>query len=343
MNNLWRLTAILGICSLFYLPAAMAIETAKIITHGFVDVEFEKSNHDTLGDPNGSFDQVHFNLLTEYAASDTMSAKLNLEFEHSPITEDDTGSVAIEWSYLEYIVNNSIKIRAGKTLTPFGIYNEVHDATPTRPFIRIPWGIYASEKVGGFDMIPHHNTGLFLLGNHYLTGDVNLNYVLYVGNGENDVENSAEIDENKNKALGARVNISPTNDITLSGSYYKDKVGVAETEHKSANLIASYTPYPLLARAEYAVSKLGAVTEKSGYVEASYAINKFNPYFRYSMLDPDKDTSNDNWTELDIGVAYQLQPNVLLKLEDRSVRGKPGNIEINDDYNEIAAAVTVAF
>ena len=234
MNNLWRFKAILGICTLVYLPAALAIDTAKIITHGFVDAEFEKSNHDTLGDPNGSFDQVHFNLLTDYAVSDTMTAKLHLEFEHSPITEDGFGNVALEWSYLEYIVNNNIRMRVGKDLTPFGVYNEIHDATPTFPFIRIPYGIYSTEKVGGsFDMVPHHSTGISLLGNQYLSGDVNMNYVIYIANGENDTENPAEVDENKNKTIGARVKISPMNDLTLGVSYYKGQKGVAETDHKT--------------------------------------------------------------------------------------------------------------
>ena len=328
---------------MLYLPAAMAIDTANIITHGFVDAEFEKSNHDTLGDPNGSFDQVHFNLLTEYALSDTMTAKLDLEFEHSPVTEDGTGNVALEWSYIEYIVTNTTKIRAGKALTPFGIYNEIHDATPTRPSIRIPWGIFASEKVGGFDMIPHHSTGLYVLGNHFLTGDVNMNYVVYIANGENDVENAAEIDENKNKAVGARFWISPTSDISFGASYYKDQVGVLKTNHKSQGLSVVYTPFPFMARAEYATSKLDTVTETSGYAEVAYTVNKLTPFIRYDILDPDTNTSNDRWSELDIGIAYKLQPKAVLKLENRSVSGKPGNIEVNDDYNEIAAAVTVAF
>ena len=293
MNKLWLSTATLGICFLLYLPAAMAIDTAKIITHGFVDAEFEKSSHDTLGDPNGSFDQVHFNLLTEYAVSDTMTAKMHLEFEHSPSTEDGTGNIALEWSYLEYILNNTTKIRIGKNLTPFGIYNDIHDATPTRPSIRIPWGIFTPEKVGGFGMFAHHSTGLYLLGNHYLSDTMKMNYEVYVANGENDTENEAEADENKNKAVGARVGLSPMTDLTLGASYYKGQKGVAKTDHKAAGLSAEYTSYPFAVRAEYALSKLGAVTETSWYAETAYTINMLTPFIRYGMLDPDDNTVND--------------------------------------------------
>jgi len=157
------------------------------------------------------------------------------------------------------------------------------------------------------------------------------------------VENPAEVDENKNKTIGARFRITPMHDLTLGASYYKGQKGVAKIDHKTQGVSAEYTAFPFLARAEYVTSKLGTVTAKSAYAEAAYTINRSTPFVRYNILDPDDNIGNDKWTELDLGIAYELQPSVVLKLEDRAVGGKPGNSVIYDDYNEIAAAVTVAF
>jgi hypothetical protein len=331
---------------------AMANPADNIKVNGFVDFEYEISDDDVKGDTKGSFDSYHFNILTEYAVSEAVTAKLHLEYEHSPVFEghegdkdatSGSGELKVEWSYIEFLLSNTTKVRAGKNLTPFGIYNEIHDATPTYNSMRTPWGIYKAGSVGGHDTFPKFSTGLFLLGDHYTNNDMNINYVFYIANGENDTKNEAKEDENTNKAVGGRIGISPIEDINLSASIFNGKAGVAEADHSAWGVSAEYVPYPLAARAEYATSDNDTDEQESWYVEAAYSVKKLTPFFRYGWLDPDKTANDDEWEEAVIGINYQWQPNVVFKLENRSFGGNPGNSDVTEDYNEIGAAVTVAF
>lgn len=334
--------------TLLLLPyTANAVSMDHFRLNGFFDLEYEKSYSDDakIGDTKGSFDQYHFNLLMEFPVSDNLTVKGHVEYEHGPQLPGK-GELKIEWSYVEYLLSNSIRLKGGLALTPFGIYNEIHDATPTYLSVRPPLGIYKTTSVGGHAMFPKFSTGLFALGSYFTKGDFNLNYVLYIANGENFSKNEAEKDENSNKAIGGRVMISPINGLTVGGSYYagkKQTAATVEEDHTAWIGSAAYTFHPIGLRAEYALSDLGDTTQVGWYGEASYAIRKFTPYLRYGTFDPNDDTDNDEWTELVYGINYQVQPNLILKLENRQFTGESGNSKINDDYNEMAAAVTVAF
>jgi len=342
-----------GLLSIFIAPA-QALSIDKLKLNGFADIEYEKSNSDTEGDPNGSFDQYHFNLLTEYPINDTITAKLHVEWEHSPQHSPEIpggwGDIAVEWSYLEFVLNNAMRIRAGKNLTPFGIYNEIHDATPTYNSIRTPWSIYKTESIGAtYDFFPKFSTGIYLLGNHYGPSETSWNYIVYVANGENDTLNPAEEDENKNKALGGRLGVTLIEDLHLSASLYTGDKGVAKQGHTAWVASAEYIPFPLSVRGEYGRSKLdnaapatGSVTQVGWYAEASYAIKKFTPFFRFGANDPDNSISNDNWKETVVGVDYNVAKGVVFKVEWRSFGGDALK-SANNDYDEIGAAMTAAF
>ena len=332
-------------------PPASAVSLDQFKLNGFFDLEYEKADgpgHTTtpVGDEKGSFDQYHFNLLTEFPVSDTVTVKGHVEYEHGPSLEDQQGDIRIEWAYVEYLLNNAVTLRGGLANTPFGIYNEIHDATPTYLSIRTPWEIYKSPSIGGHAMFPKFNTGLFARGTYVVPGGVNLTYVGYVGNGENAVKNEAEKDDNENKAVGGQLMILPFNGVTVGGSYYQGEKQTSATtkdDHLAWAASLDLMLLPVGLRAEYASSHLGNVTQIGWYGEASYAVNKLTPYVRYGALDPDHAAGNDGWTGLVSGLHYRLQPNVALKAEHRHFSGESGNAKVNLDFNEWAAAITVAF
>lgn len=331
-----------GLISFWAFPGpAMAVSMSQLKLNGFFDIEYEKADG-PIGDEKGSFDQYHFNLLMEFPVSDTLFIKGHVEYEHGPQLPGN-GDIKIEWSYAEYLLSNALKLRAGMALTPFGIYNEMHDATPTYLSIRTPWEIYRSDKVGGSAMFPKFSTGLFALGSYFTEGDLALKYVIYAANGENTVKNPAENDDNSNKALGGRVMVSPISGLTVGGSYFTGKKGTASIDHDAWILSAEYAASLLGLRAEYASSKLGGDTQVGWYGEASYTISTLTPYTRYGSFDPKDDQANDEWTEWVWGVYYPLQPNAALKAEYRQFGGNSGNIKVTEDYNEWATALTVAF
>lgn len=170
---------------------AMAVSLEKLSINGFLDLEYEKADgpgHTTtpVADEAGSFDQYHFNLLMEFPVSDIVVAKGHIEYEHGPSLENQQGDITIEWAYIEYLFNNVVRLRGGLANTPFGLYNEIHDATPTYLSVRVPWEIYKTQAVGGHAMFPKFSTGVFILGRNALPAGVTLNYTAYLVNGEND-------------------------------------------------------------------------------------------------------------------------------------------------------------
>lgn len=316
----------------------------KLRLYGFFDLEFEKADN-FPGDKKGSFDQHRFNLLLEAPLNNKFSVKAHIEYEHSPKISSGSGKgdMTIEWAYAEYIINNNFRIRGGTFLTPFGLYNEVHDASPAYEFIRIPYGIYRTDTVGGFAIFPKFGTGINLTGNHFIGSNLNLTYDIYTANGENDTKNEAEDDENYNKAIGGRISITPYPDLTLGGSYYNGKKGTPAAPHTAFAGSLDYAPHPFHFRTEYASSELSGQREISWYAEGTYTIKKFNPYLRYGLLDPDDRISNDLWKVAVLGCAYKIQPDIILKLEDRIFEGDTANTAVKTDYNEIGAALAVAF
>lgn len=329
---------------------AIAVSLENLSINGFLDLEYEKADgpgHTTtpVGDENGSFDQNHFNLLMEFAVSDTVTVKGHVEYEHGPQLPAQ-GAIQVEWSYVEYLVSNHMTLRGGLALTPFGIYNEIHDATPSYIPIQIPWEIYRTTSVGGHAMFPKFSTGLFALGRNVLPAGIGLNYVAYVANGENNTKNEAEKDENSSKAIGGQVMISPLDGVTVGGSYYQGEKQMAPTigqDHVAWAGSLDLGLHPIGVRAEYASSHLGSVTQNGWYGELSASVKRLTPYVRYGGFDPDQNAGDDGWRALISGLNFRVQPSVVLKVEHRHFSGEPSNTKVNQDYNEAAGAIAVAF
>src|SRR3990172_11638531 len=96
---------------------ARAVSMDNFKLNGFFDLEYEKADgpgHPTaaVGDEKGSFDQYHFNLLMEFPVSDKLTVKGHIEYEHAPQLPSK-GDLKIEWSYPEYLLSNSTKLRGG--------------------------------------------------------------------------------------------------------------------------------------------------------------------------------------------------------------------------------------
>jgi len=345
MKKLFILLFLIGMA---FVPATvMAVSMDDFKLNGFIDLEYEKADgpgHPVtpVGDEKGSFDQYHFNLLMEFAVNNQLTVKGHLEFEHSPKVPQ-TGEIKVEWAYLEYIFNNSMKIRGGSFLTPIGIYNEIHDATTTYNSVRTPWGIYKADKIGGFAMFPKFGTGIIFIGNYNSDSDMYINYAVYILNGENTVNNDAEKDDNSNKAVGGQLMLSPISGLIIGGSYFTGEKGIAEDDHSVWFGTLDYNTNQINLRAEYASSELNETNETGWYSELAYRIKSVTPYIRYGTLDPDTDLNNDKWTEIVYGLNYEIKPGFIVKLENRHFGGEANNSKVSENYNELGASVNVAF
>lgn len=131
----------------------------------------------------------------------------------------------VERAYMEWKKFQSAKIRAGRMLTPYGIWSQDHGA-PAVISTRLPMYVvpaYVSSK------IPGNVTGLELLGDLNIFRNFFINYAAYVANDDTDQDSNADKEGNKSdKAVGGFLNfkIIPADTITfdIGGSGYNGRV-----------------------------------------------------------------------------------------------------------------------
>jgi hypothetical protein len=121
------------------------------------------------------------------------------------------GAIEVERAYVEYTLHSLLRARAGRFLTPWGIWNVDHGSpviiATMRPYII------------GEGFFPEAQTGFEFFGN-YGFGDATAGYHVTLSNGRGPVEQYADFDTNK--ALGARLwlNMKYVGDLTFGASAY---------------------------------------------------------------------------------------------------------------------------
>jgi len=338
---------------------ACAVAWEDVYFHGYMDFLYKQNTKaeapddpNTPSPTNGSFDFRHLTFLADIHVMPELWIKTNVEFDHTPDTELGFGGIIMEYGFAEYMVQDWLKLRAGKSLTPYGIFNEVHDASPTYLSVNVPELVYKADTKGGFAFIPKWVTGLSALGNTSPCGGCEFDYVIYVGNGESVGVNEGQFDSNHNKAVGGRAQISFNDEQFLAGlSAFYDEAAVSPTnltESHWAYLISlNYNLSNLNLKAEYGQSRLGSRTESAGYLQSSYRIGRYTPYLMVQSIDPSDLQSDDYWNIYMAGVNVRVNKHMFLKFEWReNSRGK-NNIGIiksgNEDFGEFKSALTIYF
>ncbi len=106
------------------------------------------------------------------------------------------GGIIIERAWLEYRWNEHLRVRMGRWLTPYGIWNIDH-GSPTLLASRQPF-------IVGSDFMPEAQTGVQVLGEHRY-GDYRLQYFATLSNGRGPTDESVDLDDNK--AVGATLRL----------------------------------------------------------------------------------------------------------------------------------------
>ncbi|MBF0170273.1 MAG: porin [Nitrospinae bacterium] len=328
--------------------------------HGFFDMEyhqasaFEGMERGDASDPsNGAFRQHHVNFFVDARVRPDLVAKAHIEMEYGADTELGYGGIILEYGFIDYALRGDLlRLRAGKLLTPFGFYNEIHDSSPAFLSVSIPWVLYKGSAMGGFSALPKWITGLSFTGGYDLPkGHHDLNYALYIGNGESVGSNDHYYDDNPNKAVGARVEFvthKETFKAALSG-YYGDKAVTPEKraeQHSAAVLSLEYAPGPLNIHGEYAWAAVAGWRESVWYLMASYRLGKLTPYARYQFIDPDDEEGNDTWGAATGGINYLVNSNLIFKAEHTIHDRGSENLAIahdTPDFSETQVALTLFF
>lgn len=323
--------------------------------HGYLTIEAEISSKDSVG-RRGTFDLHHFNLIGNYILTGRARVFGEIEWEHG--TDSDSregggnkaGFVRVERAWFEYEFSEKFKLRLGKFLTPYGIYNEIHDAAPAYDTSVLPQSIYGKHE-NPFGQIQRFYAK-FAIG-ALVTGTLefgrnSLQYKVLVSNGRGAAP--FEQDDNNDKGIGLRL-LSDLQDLNLKIGYsvYSDRNGLArQTRQTSQVWDLRFEHGKLRWNAEFARVVLGTAgtaphdqISNAGYGEIAYQLlTRQTILARYDIFDPNTHRASDVQRDLTIGTSIQVLRQTLAKAElhFRHEQGTP-----NSNYVLAIASLAVVF
>ncbi len=336
--------------------------------HGFFDIRAEVGDGDDSA-KRWTFDQHRLTVIWLFDLDNRSRILFETSYEHGPELSSSSmeGKIHLPKAYWEFMASDAAKIRVGKFLPPFGIYNERHDATPTLIPTKLPSSVYGMHVIGhgGNDDHGDHTdslgqkgrvyarlgTGLWLLGREYLNG-WELEYHAYLINGRGEEQN--EKDGNANKGIGGRLVVGPPGGTTRIGiSAYRDRNDMqsnAKQQTAAVDLEFAYADFFLEGAAIFAgfemTDSLGGLTGKMHhhlgyYVMAGYTFfDRLTPFAYYDIVDHDPDGPGGGETDLTVGINHNLRQSVYLKGE---VHFRSFEEEGKDSNKMLITSLAVAF
>lgn len=308
---------------------AATAHSAEWRWNGYFGANYEDSTNAVTD--NGAFDTFVLTMISNVKIDEKLRLVGQIDWEHAPYFEvqgsdpsnrtlvnRSSGEVTLSNAYGEYKVADYLKIRAGKFFAPIGIYNLLFYALPTYPFMKIPRAsVYLKGSTSQTDatFFQRYAQGV------WLAGDIPaalLSYDVYVSNGKNSTADHK--DDNAAKGVGGKLQLNASiGDISIKPlvSYYTDKY-IESSRVKEQNTILpgiDITAGDLVVRGEYAVSGIkndsatGTKKLSAYYAEAYYTIlEKYTPYARYEVSDPNTDVADNKEMETTVGVSYHIIP-----------------------------------
>jgi hypothetical protein len=350
-----RTFALAAVCMLAAFPA-FTIDWERVSINGYTSFEFEKMlNREGAGDPNGSFDADLFDIVLNFQISDQIRVSTDLTWEHGAATEDNRGNVAVEYAFVEYTFSDLFKVRAGKFLTPFGVFNQIHTAKPAFLSVKEASSTNNPSRIvdGAGRFFPRWGAGIAFQGDG-LMGDMEFDYDVLIANGEQDNTNPFEEDDNSSKSVTARFRFEPIDTVQLGASLYYDRFseGSELDSIRSVGIEVDWQISRARVLAEVVSGSRrhesgGSTTQLGWFIQPSWHFeNGLTPYVRYDWIDPDTDRPNDEGRGFIVGVNWEASRWFMIKVENNWFKGRsetslaqyPGR-----GYSELKAAVVLGF
>jgi len=348
-------------CALLFLPILSSGQIKdKITINGYSSFEFEYQFDEVgKGDRNASFDADLFDIVLNVKPTDKLRIAADITWEHGTATEEAWGNAAIEYAFPEYTFKPWLKLRVGKMFVPFGIYNEIHTAKPSFLATKEPLSTNKNHKMGSDERFyPRWANGVSFVGKFKLK-DIKLDYNLQLSNGYQESTNPYEEDDNQEKAIAARLRMSPKRGTKLGFSSYTDWLTELDSLGEDAGTRTLLYSYGFFL--EHKIKNLGIELEYVGgaidpsdadplqrygtTAMLSYTIKeKFTPYFRHEWLDPNIDVGKDEAMISSIGINYQIDTGYFIKVQYNYVDGRQANDRFNGmKFSETQIALVAAF
>jgi len=86
-----------------------------------------KLQNGTYSPKANTVDFVRQILYVGYKFDERIVFNTEIEFEHAKTATGSAGEVAVEFAYLDFLINPAFNIRAGMVLVPLGFVNELHE------------------------------------------------------------------------------------------------------------------------------------------------------------------------------------------------------------------------
>lgn len=151
-------------------PSEEASATRNFLITGMADTIYQKSEGQ-----NGSFFQAHVAPILLFRANDKTLFETELEMK---VASDGSTELGLEYAQLDYLVNDSLTLIAGRFVLPLGVVREKHDAVWINklPIMPLP----ESDATA---LIPENDIGVQARGAFHISDPVIMSYALYGGNG----------------------------------------------------------------------------------------------------------------------------------------------------------------
>ncbi len=337
-------------------PAASKVYgVSKGISLGGYGQAYYRSYVDDKGTKTNTGDILRFIIYAGYKFSDKIIMNTEFEVEHGTTSangEGKRGSVSVEFNYLDFLLSDSVNIRAGLMLIPMGFVNEIHEP----PFFH---GNIRPDIERNLIPSTWRELGIGLFGN--ITPK--LQYKLYVVNGMNAKQFSGRKPVRSGRQKGNRVlmddvavtgrlDYTPIQGLLVGTSFWYGNSGHGQ-DFGGEELDVTTAMYDLHAQYKHrgfefrALGTLGFIddTEKLSdsigetvgsrfygwYGEVAYNVlpiifpeseHYLAPFFRYSRYNPHDEvegtlSSNPEFdtTLITTGLTYKPIPNVVIKVD----------------------------
>ena len=129
-------------------------------------------NTELIGGHIGSFRNAEFNLIVAVKPMDRITIVTLIFFDE--IGQIQTG---LDWSFVEFFVNDFLKVRAGEVKLPLGLSNELEPIGTLRPFFALPAAVYGPSSIAADTYF-----GVGLTGEIPIAEGFRLGYDAYGGN-----------------------------------------------------------------------------------------------------------------------------------------------------------------
>jgi hypothetical protein len=323
--------------------------------HGYGNQDYMKTSANTYmtADGHGSWENNFLGLVVAATLND--QSKLWAQFQGS-----SAEGTRFTWFFVDYQLNDALRLHAGRVKLPLGFYNETIDVKALQ-LAAVEPSLYQTFHTGA-DMVHDAYQGV---GADYEqdVGNGHLLWQLWAGN---TYDTDPPSDSKDRQAWGFRVTYrTPIDGLRFMVSGYRTKVELLAdstmTNEDRGILSAEYVRDAWDIKAEYAQHRAAlhapgsTVTSEAYYLQAGYTFaEKWTPYARYDYFCADRTACNDpsNATKTGtVGLGYALASNIGLRIENHFNRGyglpvQSGEVAAgagHPNWNQFAAAVNFTF